>query len=512
MTVLLLFLAQISQLRTELTEDAADRAEEQALVLAHHAARLFEAAELALTAVTDESREVPWRAIERSRPLFERMRRLAGRLPYVEALWLYGPDGRLHMSSLAFPPPATDVSEREFFIRLRESPGGPAHVDAPLVAASRATVRMSRRLAENGRGFRGVASLTIDLSYFHAFYASLGLPPRSTVTLMRAEDLMPLVSAPGGQGGLHNIGRLRDAILAEPEAGRFQSVSPLDRVERVHAYRQVPGFPLLVTVSIPLDTVRADWRRQVAYRALGATAATGVLGWLTWRGFRQAARQRTFQAQLEARVVERTAALEQANEQLETLVHEVHHRVNNNLQMVGSLLALQTARIIDPRVRAALVQTSGRVHTLSLLHQTMYGAGDMVDIAFGEYLRILAHHLEDILDGQPVHVLVGGENPRLNLDVAVPVALIVHEVLSNVLSHAFPTGRQGTVRIDLNRETDGWELCIVDNGIGLPAGFDWERSSSLGLEIVRRLARQVGGRASFANQPQGTRFALFFPG
>lgn len=502
LAVFLLFALVIGHDRDELVASSEGRADEQALVLADHAARLFEGAELALTAVIDDAQPLSWNAIQRSQPLWQRVRRLADRLPYVEGFWLYGPGGRLHLSSLAFPAPPLDASSRDFFIANSQGDSAGIHVsDIVRTSDDRATFRLSHRLSSTSGSFHGVASLTVDADFFRRFYDSLSLPEQSSVRLLRAHDLSVLVG-----GAVEDAGQLHAAIAAMPETGRFRATQ--DGPTRVVAYRRVTGFPLYVTVGIPQATLQQTLLIRIAWRAPMALGAALALAALTWLGFRQAHRQNQFQTLLEHKVAERTGELARANSQLETLIHEVHHRVNNNLQVIVSLLALQTASVTDTGGRLALRQCTGRVHTLSLVHQTLYGTGAMVELALRDYLDRLARDIGDIYGRDDVAVGVAGANPVLPLDTLVPLALIVHEALSNALTHAFPDHHTGKVEITLGCDDNGnWQLSITDNGIGLSAD---KRPEGLGLTLIHSLAGQIGATVAIDGKA-GTRVTLCVP-
>lgn len=502
LAVILLFAIVITHDRDELVAGSEERAGEQALVLADHAARLFEAAETALSAVIDETQTVDWSTTERSRPLWERMRRLADRLPYVEGLWLYGPKGRLRLSSMAFPSPPIDASSRDFFVVHASGHDIGVHVsDVVQPSDGQPTFRLSRRLSGPNGEFRGVASLTIDIAFFRTFYATLGLPEGSKVNLLRAHDLAAIAGP-----GIDDIFPMLEAVQARPDAGRFRTDT--GKGVGVLAYRQVPGFPLLVAVEIPLSAIHDTWLERVAWRAPMALGAGLALAALTWLGFRQAERQTHFQNVLEQKVAERTRELAEANAQLELLVQEVHHRVNNNLQVIVSLLALQAARISDPGGRRAIRQCTGRVHTLSLVHQTLYGTGAMVDLAFRSYLERLAQDVGDLYGRTDVTVKVEGANPVLPLDIVVPLALVVHEALCNAMRHAFAEDAGGHVRIILDNGDDQcWTLEIADDGVGLPEGAVAE---GLGMTMIRSLAAQVGATANLVAD-HGTRVTLRIP-
>lgn len=512
LAVSLLFLLVIAHDQENLVAQTEGGAEEQALVLADHAARLFDAAELALTALTDESRLMSWSSIRNSRPLWLRIRRLAERLPYVEAFWLYGPGGQMHLTSLTFPAPPLNAANQDFFvIHSRENVGTDVHVsEAIRNPDGRSTFRVSRRL-ENGAGhFRGIASLTVEIDFFRSFYDSLSLPPGSGIAVLRSDDLALLIQH-GASPQSADLALLRQHTAEHGEAGRFRSRSPEDGIERVYAYRLVPGFPLLIKISIPMNALHHQWLTEVAWRAPMALGTIGALATITWLGFRQARRQREFQTLLEQRVTERTAALGRANQQLEALVHEVHHRVNNNLQIVVSLMALQAAHIRDPGGGAALRQSIGRIHTLSLVHQTLYGTGAMIELPLRDYLERLAHDIGDLYGRTDVTVEMAGANPVLPLDTLVPVALIVHEGLCNALRHAFPHTQPGRVRIAIDTPERAIALTISDDGIGVPPEFDWTAASGVGFAIIRSLAAQTGGEAIFGVGETGTRLQLRLP-
>lgn len=196
-------------------------------------------------------------------------------------------------------------------------------------------------------------------------------------------------------------------------------------------------------------------------------------------------------------VTERKRAAEQLQASLrekETLLKEVHHRVKNNLQVISSLLSLQSRQVTDPQSSIMLQESQSRVHSISLVHEKLYQAGDLARIDFGEYLEALALHLMATWRGAAAHISVRVSTAGLQLpvDVAIPCGLIVNELITNALRHAFPEGRAGSVEVLVNREDGGRVLLSVqDDGLGLPDGAELRRSGTLGLELVATLARQI---------------------
>ena len=197
----------------------------------------------------------------------------------------------------------------------------------------------------------------------------------------------------------------------------------------------------------------------------------------------------------------------------EALLREIHHRVKNNLQVVSSLLGLQSRGARDPQLRRLFLESQNRIHSMAMLHESLYQSDDLSQIDFPEYIQRLADHLfrsygitaERITLRSFMHPL------RLNMDTAMPCGLIVNEVVSNSLKYAFPGDRKGQISISLQERGDGIaELTIADDGVGIPAEIDVERTASLGLRLVRSLSHQLGATAEFSSTG-GTTFRLAFP-
>jgi PAS domain S-box-containing protein len=212
-------------------------------------------------------------------------------------------------------------------------------------------------------------------------------------------------------------------------------------------------------------------------------------------------------------------ALKTMNQQLldsldekESLLKEVHHRVKNNLQLISSMLNLQASRITDKSVAELFSESRNRVRSMALVHENLYRAGNFSKISMAEHIETLSASLARAygLNRESVELVTEVEDILLDLDVAISVGLIINELTSNALKHAFPDGRTGSVRVQLARfDAKRCILTVRDDGIGFPAGFDLANSASMGLQLVQDLAEQLHGDVAVSNDG-GTKFLVSF--
>ncbi len=197
----------------------------------------------------------------------------------------------------------------------------------------------------------------------------------------------------------------------------------------------------------------------------------------------------------------------------QALLMEVHHRVKNNLQVITSLLRLESGRAAEPATRAVLKDMQSRIAAMALLHETIYKSESFVALDLANYLRQLAaQFFRAQVQGGAVRLTLDldADPHPVTIDQAVTCGLLVAELMSNTIKHAFPAGRSGEVRIGL-RSVDGGgvRLTIRDDGVGLPADFAARQANSLGLVLVNDLARQLGGSLDVASEG-GASFSVTF--
>jgi two-component sensor histidine kinase len=197
----------------------------------------------------------------------------------------------------------------------------------------------------------------------------------------------------------------------------------------------------------------------------------------------------------------------------DVLLSEVHHRVKNNLQVIYSLLDLQSARISDSTLLDILRDSQNRIRSMVQIHQTLYQSKDFAEVDFGQFLDELIPTLISSygIDSSAVSLTIKAEQVRLPIESAVPCGLAVNELISNALKHAFPAGRAGEIRVSLTHGADHRVvLSVSDNGVGLPDHFDMVDPATLGLQLVTLLADQLGGTIS-VHRIDPTEFTLKFP-
>jgi PAS domain S-box-containing protein len=209
----------------------------------------------------------------------------------------------------------------------------------------------------------------------------------------------------------------------------------------------------------------------------------------------------------------RAAELAEALHAKEMLLHEVNHRVKNSLQVVTSLLMLQAGRAKEPALKQALLEARGRIGVVAGIHQRLYSTSQHDRVDFGNYLEELATETLRSLNnsGKIALDIDVGKDVVMPLTQAVPLALAVSELITNAVKYAFPGDREGKVSVELHDHGDRVVVCVSDNGVGLPEGFDPSAAGGLGMRIVTALVRQVRGTLSIESAEPGAEFVISVP-
>ena len=212
-------------------------------------------------------------------------------------------------------------------------------------------------------------------------------------------------------------------------------------------------------------------------------------------------------------ITERKAAEQQIRnslEEKEVLLKEIHHRVKNNLQVVSSLLSLQSGYTKEEPVRDLFLESQNRVKSMALIHEKLYQSTDLANIDFADYIETLSRSLfQSYASNQGSVALETDIDVSLGIDHAIPCGLIVNELLSNSLKHAFPDGRAGKITLNFHSIEGEFVLVFHDDGIGLPANLDFRNTGSLGLQLVTTLTEQLTGTIAHTDTP-GAEFEIRF--
>jgi two-component sensor histidine kinase/HAMP domain-containing protein len=224
---------------------------------------------------------------------------------------------------------------------------------------------------------------------------------------------------------------------------------------------------------------------------------------------------------LESIVIDRTAVLAATNLELgreieehratekqlaqslvekETMLKEIHHRVKNNMQIISSLLQMQKEQIQDPQVRVLMLESESRIRAMALVHEKLYQTESLARVNLGDYIDSLSRYLLQTYSKIKVDLQLHIEPLMISLDKAIPFGLILNELITNTLKHGFDeSGQSGQIQITLKQ--DGSNACclrVADNGKGLPPGFDWTRTNTLGMQLLAGLAQQIDARVTVA--------------
>ncbi len=255
-----------------------------------------------------------------------------------------------------------------------------------------------------------------------------------------------------------------------------------------------------------LNSDKTQRLRRTQIRA-GILAAALLLLALSSIWFYRRKREQAAQLAVEKQQVE--ASLQEK----ELLLKEIHHRVKNNMQVISSLLNLQSRGVQDPVALKVMRDGRDRVRSMALIHQTLYQNNDFSNVGTADYFHKLAENLFHTynIDQQRVQLVSQIQPLKFNVDIMIALGLILNELISNTLKYAFPDEQAGEVRISLSADADQVELKVEDNGIGFPINFTPDTSRSIGFSLIHAFTQKLGGSLQLNNAEQGARASLVFP-
>nr|WP_319373364.1 PAS domain S-box protein [uncultured Methanobacterium sp.] len=195
----------------------------------------------------------------------------------------------------------------------------------------------------------------------------------------------------------------------------------------------------------------------------------------------------------------------------EALLREIHHRVNNNMQIISSLLNLQKEYVREDETRDVLQDSQSRVKSMAMVHEKLYLSGDLSHINFKQYTEKLVSDIFYTYESQigRIRPIFNLEHVELNMETAIPLGLIINELVANSLKFAFPNNEKGSITVDMKIKNDEYTLIVADDGIGFPADIDFKKTNSLGLQLVNNLVNQLDGEITM-DRSHGTAYKITF--
>jgi PAS domain S-box-containing protein len=305
--------------------------------------------------------------------------------------------------------------------------------------------------------------------------------------------------------------------------GRHHAIHPDDRARAIETWDAAVAAQAPVEQEYRLRHTTGEWRWTAARAVPLLDPHGGLRGWvtsntdITARKLAEAERESILaqltelNGQLEQRVQSRTSELMAALREREVLLQEVHHRVKNNLQVISSLISMQVRKLDQRADREALEECQTRIQAIALIHEQLYQSRDYAKVPFSEYTRTLVRNVFHTMGSSPgaIELDLAIDDVSVPVDKAIPCGLLLNELITNALKHAFKDGRHGELRVELAKVGPRLRLVVQDNGVGLPVGLDIRGTDSFGLQLVMTLVDQLDATLAVRGTG-GARFELEF--
>ena len=284
----------------------------------------------------------------------------------------------------------------------------------------------------------------------------------------------------GAVESLNNFIRAKDSLINQQ-----QDEAMLDAMQKFETEKKDQEIALLSSENEIKDLKIQSANRQRAFLITGLLGLTVIASLIYW--------QLKSRKKNEALLKEKNSLISKSLKEKEILLGEIHHRVKNNLQFISSLLSLQSEHIKDINALDALRQGQDRVQSMALIHQNLYQEENFTGVAMKEYFEKLSQNLFDSYNISPdrISLHLNIDDLDLDVDTVVPLGLIVNELLSNSLKHAFPKNSTGTITVSLGEINDQLILSVSDNGIGMNALDVRQLNQSFGYRLIEAFKEQL---------------------
>jgi two-component sensor histidine kinase len=252
--------------------------------------------------------------------------------------------------------------------------------------------------------------------------------------------------------------------------------------------------------QLEIDFLNKDnaQRSRNLYIAIGGILLLSILTLITLRLYRQKQIANKELASQNKLISDQKNTLNKQNQEKELLLKEIHHRVKNNFQIISSLLDLQSRKSNNPDTTSMIEEGKSRIKSMALIHEKLYQNENIVSINFKEYTEQLSNGiLATLSKNTPQLYLDIPNNIQFDIDTAIPLGLIMNELLTNACKYAFDSERKGKLHLQLQKIDDDYLFIVKDDGHGLPPNFDFQKARSLGLRLVRRLSKQLFGKTTY---------------
>jgi two-component sensor histidine kinase len=448
------------------------------------------------------------------------MRDVLSDKPYLFRIFLTDKEGTIVASSLENAPPL-NAANRSYFQRHRAGEVGPILTSGLQSQASgEPLLIMSKRIDGPTGEMKGIAIVSFDLRALRPYFQAVAPSEFGAVFQLIDNGMMILVDVsppPDDQG--QYLPAEEASYLQTERSVSYRGTS--DRVFRIWTHLKIAHRPLFVRVGTSIDSISDRWRQDVASYAVGSVIALLAMVVLIIFVVRFGIREqravdavRRLNADLEFRVQERTAELERLTDEMkqslkdkDILFKEVHHRVKNNLQVVSSMVRFSSFKVRDEGAQQVFAEIARRIRAIGLVHQTIYEQHATTRVALGPYVQQLAELEGDVYGARDRGIEIFVESTgELDLNNAISAGLIISELVSNSLKHAFRVREGGRIDVKVHQGDHFCCLRVTDNGVGLPD----DTPSNTGLSIVRAIAAQLNADLTITSD-HGTDIRVSFP-